>query len=119
LDELWSFVHTKDEHLAWAKLSRETYGEAWVWVAFAPAWRLVMAFVVGKHTHVEANLLRERVAHVTTALIPFFTSDQLPEYRTALLHVYGEWQQLPRRDRAGHSRSHAAFHVENCSMHKS
>src|SRR6266446_2712074 len=27
LDELWSFVHTKDEHLAWAKISREPYGE--------------------------------------------------------------------------------------------
>jgi IS1 family transposase len=24
LDELWSFVHTTDEHLAWAKTSRDT-----------------------------------------------------------------------------------------------
>jgi IS1 family transposase/transposase-like protein len=101
LDELWSFVHTKDAHLAWAKISRETYGDAWVWVAFAPEWRLVIAFVVGKRPQVEANLLLERVAYVTTDLVPFFTSDQLPEYRTALLHVYGEWQQLPRRGSRG------------------
>src|SRR5712692_2216152 len=82
LDELWSFVHTKDGHLAWAKISRETYGDAWVWVAFAPEWRLVVAFVVGKRTQVEANLLLERVAYVTTELIPFFTSDQLPTSAT-------------------------------------
>jgi IS1 family transposase/transposase-like protein len=101
LDELWSFVHTKDEHLAWAKTYHDTYGDAWVWVAFAPEWRLVVAFVVGKRTQAEANLLLERVAHVTTDLIPFFTSDQLPEYRTALLHVYGEWYQPPRRGTRG------------------
>jgi IS1 family transposase len=96
LDELGSFVHTKDEHLAWAKTYHDTYGDAWVWVAFAPEWRLVVAFVVGKRTQADANLLLERVAHVTTDLIPFFTSDQLPEYRTALLHVYGRWYQPPR-----------------------
>ena len=96
LDELWSFVHTKDEHLPWAKTYHDTYGDAWVWVAFAPEWRLVVAFVVGKRTQAEANLLLERVAYVTTDLIPFFTSDQLPEYRTALLHVYGKWCQPPR-----------------------
>ncbi len=31
LDELWGFVHTKEAHLPCAKLSGETYGEAWVW----------------------------------------------------------------------------------------
>jgi IS1 family transposase len=100
-DELWSVVHTKDEHLPWAKTSRDTYGDAWVWVAFAPEWRLVVAFVVGTRTPAAANLLLERVAHVTTDLIPFFTSDQLPEYRTALLHVYGEGYQPPRRGTRG------------------
>jgi IS1 family transposase/transposase-like protein len=103
LDELWSFVHTKDEHLSWAKTSRDTYGDAWVWVAFAPEWRLVVAFVVGKRTQAEANLWLERVAHVTTDLIPFFTSDHLAEYRTALRHVYGEWYQPPRRGTRGPS----------------
>jgi IS1 family transposase/transposase-like protein len=101
LDELWSFVHTTDEHLPWAKTYRDTYGDAWVWVAFAPEWRLVVAFVVGQRTQAEANLLLERVAYVTTELIPFFTSDQLPEYRTALLQVYGKWDQPPRRGTRG------------------
>ena len=36
LDELWSFVHTKQHQLPFARLYDETYGDAWVWVAFAP-----------------------------------------------------------------------------------
>jgi IS1 family transposase len=101
LDELWRVVHTKDEHLSWANTSRDTYGDAWVWVALAPEWRLVVALVVGQRTQAEANVLLARVAHVTTDLIPFFTSDQRPEYRTALRHVYGEWYQPPRRGMRG------------------
>jgi len=101
LDELWSFVHTKEHHLEAAKLFCTSYGDAWVWIAFAPLWRLVLAFVVGKRTQASANLLLERVAHVTTADIPFFTSDQLAEYRTALLHVYGQWHQPPRQGNRG------------------
>jgi len=36
LDELWSFVHTKERNLPYAKIYKETYGDAWVWIAFAP-----------------------------------------------------------------------------------
>ena len=89
LDELWSFVHTKEQNLLNATLWSETYGDAWVWLAFAPCWRLVLAFVVGKRSQAEANLLLERVVHVTDDHIPFFTSDQLPAYETALLRAYG------------------------------
>jgi IS1 family transposase/transposase-like protein len=101
LDELWSFVHTKEQNLPMAKLVCETYGDAWVWIAFAPIWRLVLAFVVGKRTQPSANLLLERVVHVTDAHVPFFTSDQLAEYRTALLHVYGQWYQPVRQGTRG------------------
>jgi IS1 family transposase len=101
LDELWSFVHTKEQNLATAKVVCDTYGDAWVWVAFAPVWRLVVAFVVGKRDQASANLLLERVAYVTDTTIPFFTSDQLAEYRTALLQVYGQWQQPARNGDRG------------------
>ncbi len=101
LDELWSFVHTKEQHLQTAKQLCATYGDAWVWIAFAPVWRLVLAFVAGQRTQASANLLLERVAHVTADGIPFFTSDQLAEYRTALLHVYGQWQQPTRNGNRG------------------
>jgi IS1 family transposase/transposase-like protein len=101
LDELWSFVHTKEAHLPFAKIDCETYGDAWVWLAFAPVWRFVLAFVVGKRTQENANLLLDRVKDVTDEHIPFFTSDQLPEYDDALLHTYGVWTQPERKGERG------------------
>jgi IS1 family transposase len=101
LDELWSFVHTKEQHLEAAKLCCATYGDTWIWIAFAPVWRLVLAFVAGKRTQASANLLLERVVSVSDATIPFFTSDQLAEYRTALLHAYGQWQRPARNGDRG------------------
>jgi IS1 family transposase len=101
LDELWSFVHTKERNLPYAKLSHDTYGEAWVWLAFAPVCRCVLAFVVGARTQDNANLLLDRVVYVTDASIPLFTSDQLAEYRHALVHAYGRWVQPPRRGTRG------------------
>jgi IS1 family transposase/transposase-like protein len=101
LDELWSFVHTKEAHLPYAQIYCETYGDAWVWVAFAPVWRLVLAFVVGKRTQASANLLLDRVKDVTDEHIPFFTSDQLPAYQNALLHTYGMWVQPERKGTRG------------------
>jgi IS1 family transposase/transposase-like protein len=101
LDELWSFVHTKEQQLEAAKLFCVTYGDAWIWIAFAPAWRLVLAFVAGKRTQESANLLLQRLVHVSDGTTPFFTSDQLAEYRTALLHVYGQWHQPARNGTRG------------------
>jgi IS1 family transposase/transposase-like protein len=101
LDELWSFVHTKEAHLPYAKLYSDTYGDAWVWLAFAPTWRLVLAFVVGKRDQESANLLLDRVKDVTDDHIPFFTSDQLPEYEDALLHTYGVWVTPERKGSRG------------------
>ena len=69
--------------------------------AFAPVWRLVVAFVIGKRTQQSADLLLDRVLHVTDMSMPFFTSDQLPEYRRALLHAYGMWHQPQRQGNRG------------------
>jgi IS1 family transposase len=101
LDELWSVVHTKESHLAMAKRVCETSGDAWMWMAYAPVWRLVLACVVGKRTQERANRLRHRVAPVTAQRLPWFTSDQWPEYRTALRHVYGQWVQPARHGNRG------------------
>ena len=87
--------------MPYAKIYKETYGDAWVWVAFAPVWRLVLAFVVGKRNQDSANLLLDRVVYVTDDHPPLFTSDQLPEYRTALLHAYGVWHQPQRKGDRG------------------
>jgi len=70
-------------------------------MAFAPVWRLVLAVVIGKRDQAHADLLLARVAHVTDHHIPFFTSDQLPEYKNALLTTYGEWYQPERQGTRG------------------
>jgi transposase-like protein len=64
VDELWSFVRKKEAHLSVAEKVLALYGDAWVWIAFAPAWRLVAAFVVGKRDQEHANVLLERVQAV-------------------------------------------------------
>lgn len=89
LDELWSFVYKKEKRLNSAEKVLAHYGDAWVWIAFAPEWRLVLAFVVGKREQEPANLLIERIKAVSCGHIPFFTSDQLPHYAQALLSGYG------------------------------
>jgi len=89
LDELWSFVYKKEKRLTAAEKVLALYGDAWVWIAFAPEWRLVLAFVVGKREQPQANLLIERLKAVSCGFMPFFTSDQLPHYAQALLHGYG------------------------------
>jgi IS1 family transposase len=101
LDELGSCVHTQQRHLATAKQICASYDDAWVWVAVAPVWRRVLAFGVGKRAQASANLLLEWVAQVTDDQVPFFTSDQLPAYRTALLHAYGIWHQPARQGDRG------------------
>ena len=101
LDELWSFVHTKERNLSTAKHLYENYGDAWVWIAFAPVSRLVLAFVIGRRDQAHANLLLKRVDHGTDGRVPFFTSDQLPEYRNALLEVYGQLYNPPRQGDRG------------------
>src|SRR4029450_12036559 len=75
VDELWSFVRKKEAHLSVAEKVLALYGDAWVWIAFAPAWRLVAAFVVGKRDQAHANVLLERLHAVSCGYIPFFTSD--------------------------------------------
>jgi len=40
------------------------YGDAWVWIVFAPVWRLVAAFAVGKRDQESANVLLQHLQAV-------------------------------------------------------
>jgi transposase-like protein len=96
LDAWWRVVPTKEAHLPGAKISCATYGDAWGWSAFAPVWRLVLAFVLGNRDQAGAHVWLARVAHVTDDAMPCCTSDPLPTYRQALLHTSGAWD-VPQR----------------------
>jgi hypothetical protein len=78
VDEWWSFVRTKAAHLTVAEKVLALDGEAWVWIAFAPAWRLVAACVVGNRDQENAHVLLERLQAVSGGEMPFLTRDQLP-----------------------------------------
>lgn len=95
------FRTTKEANLLGAKLLCETYGDAWVCIAFAPVRRMVVAFMVGKRTQENATLLLQRVEAVSDHHIPFFTSDQLPAYEAALLEAYGRLEQPKLRGTRG------------------
>lgn len=101
LDELWSFVYAKEGNLQNVKHVLQEYGDAWVWVAFAPDFKLIPAFVVGKRTQENADLLIERLVKVSDEHIPFFTSDALKHYRNSLLKYYGVLEILPQKQGPG------------------
>lgn len=97
LDELWGFVRKKEDTLEPIEKILTEYGDAWVWTCFAPVQKLVPAFVVGKRTQENANLLLATLASVTDGTIPFFTSDAWPHYKGALLQTYGVLEKVERR----------------------
>ena len=97
LDELWTFVRKKERMLSeWEKLNTE-YGDNWIWIAFDPVHKLVIAVLIGDHTEEEAvGLLARLRARLIEACLPLLTSDSLPQYASAILRVFGVWIQ-PRR----------------------
>ena len=97
LDELWTFIYKKEEHLRPLDELLGVYGDTWVWIAFSPVCKVVPAWVVGKRTLPNARKLIFRLKSATDGHIPFFTSDELPHYADALLEGYGVWQTPPRR----------------------
>ena len=119
LDALWSVIHPKEAHLPGAKLSCDTYRDAWVGIAFAPAWRVVLAFVIGKRDQAKADVLLARVAHVTDDSMPLFTSDQLRAYRHALLNTYGAWYDPQRQGSRGLIPTRGGGHLPVCRMPRS
>jgi IS1 family transposase len=100
-DELWTFIYKKGAHLTQLEKLQELYGDAWVWMAFSPVYKLVPAWVVGKRTRRYARRLVFRLKSATDGHIPFFTSDALPHYAKALLDVYGIWITPPRKGPRG------------------
>jgi len=102
LDELWTFVRKKERMLSeWEKLQSE-YGDTWIWVAFDPVHKLVIAVLVGDHTEEEAvGLLARLRARLVQSCLPLLTSDSLPHYVKAILRVFGTWIQPQRRGKRG------------------
>jgi IS1 family transposase/transposase-like protein len=103
LDEMWSFI--KRKHTAQAGPDGESTalsedGRPWVWISFAPEYRLILAALVGSRTSESALQL----IHMTAAVVlgvPCFFSDGFSCYLAALIEVYHTLKTFPRTGKPG------------------
>jgi len=84
----------------------------WVWVAFDPEHRVVLAHVVGERKQPSANKLIKQVKQ-KVAGTPSFCSDGLKFYRNALLKFYGHIISFPRTGLRGRPRMPTPVPDEN------
>jgi IS1 family transposase len=106
LDELWSFVRRKRAKEAAAdgeSLDESADGRQWVWVSFAPEFRLLLATYVGPRTLASALKLIQLTAAVVLG-VPAFFSDGFSSYLPALIEVYHQLITFPRTGKPGRPR---------------
>ncbi len=106
LDELWSFIRRKQATAAHANgesPEESSAGRQWVWVSFAPEFRLVLATYVGPRTFQSALKLIQLTAAVLLG-VPAFFSDGFSSYLPALLEVYHQLKTFPHTGKPGRPR---------------
>lgn len=81
------------------------YGDQWVWISFDPINKIVVHFVVGRHTQTNADELVQGTKDRSDGHMPLFTSDELKHYDDALLKAYGVKQVAPRTGKRGRPRN--------------
>lgn len=96
LDEMWSFIGKKEKNLDAIEKLGGVLGDAWIWVAFDAVNKVFLATVIGKRTESYAVALLEELKRITSRMPSLFSSDQLDQYTSALLQVYGK-KVLPNR----------------------
>lgn len=79
-------------------------GDAWIWIAFDPVNKVVVAFTVGKRKLPKAKKLLHMVRARFPENIPYFTSDELEHYTSAILEEYGIEKIFPRTGKRGRPR---------------
>lgn len=107
LDELWAFIRRK--HATEAAPEGESTeqsrdGRQWVWVSFAPEFRLLLATYVGPRTFQSAWQLMQLTAAVVCG-VPCFFSDGFSSYLPALIAVYHQITEFARTGKRGRPRN--------------
>jgi IS1 family transposase len=103
LDEMWNFIKRKHAQHAGpdgesSEMSAD--GRQWVWISFAPEFRLILAAFVGPRTFDSALQLIQLTATVVLG-VPCFFSDGFSCYLSALIEVYHTLKTLPRTGKPG------------------
>jgi IS1 family transposase len=104
LDEMWSVVQRKVSEYA-ADGEQESPqdaedGRQWVWLSYAPEFRLILAAVVGPRTSETALTLIQKTARIVSG-IPAFFSDGFSAYVQALIEWYHTVKTFPRTGKPG------------------
>lgn len=73
----------------------------WMWVAFAPNSRLIVAFIIGPRKQYVADELVKLTDDCLSENIPVYVTDGLDFYRVALLNQYGVRIEYPRTGKRG------------------
>lgn len=79
-------------------------GDAWIWIAFDPVNKVVVAFTIGKRKLLEARELLHHVHERTPEDTPYFTSDELEHYVSAIREEYGVEKTFPKTGKRGRPR---------------
>ncbi len=92
----------QEKHCDRADPADDFQGDCWDHVAYDPEHRLVVSVVTGRRTEDHTRLLVEDF-HARTGgrVMGLMTSDEYPAYAAAILDVYGEEIQPPRRGARG------------------
>jgi len=103
LDEMWSFVKRKVSVQADGDPESPQDaedGRQWVWLSYAPQYRLILATVVGPRTYETALKLIQLTAQIILG-IPAFFSDGFSTYLQALIACYHTITTFPRTGKRG------------------
>lgn len=103
LDEMWSFVKRKVSKKAVDKNESPQEaedGRQWIWVSYAPEFRLILAMVAGPRTFETALKLIQMTASVVLG-VPCFFSDGFSCYYNALIDSYHKIKIFPRTGKKG------------------
>src|SRR3954469_8195443 len=101
-DEKWAFVGKKEKHCDPDDPDDDNQGDHWDHVAFDPEHRLVVSLVTGRRAPEHTQVLVEGFARRTEdRVMDLMTGDENPAYAAAILQVYGEEVQPPRRGKRG------------------
>lgn len=68
----------------------QEFGDSWVWCAFEPRLKVLVSFLVGKHTIKDAEKFLKDVKERSDGNIPLFTSDELPLYSEVIVKTFGK-----------------------------
>lgn len=84
------FCKKKQKNLSELEQLQQKFGDFWIWCAFEPRVKILVSFLVGKHTVKDGMEFLRDVKERSDGNIPLLTSDELPLYPDVILKIFGK-----------------------------